>query len=178
MQATDPYGKRARIYAVNAMTGETTGNVVFYINGRLVKDAIITVKQWAMLGMSFPSLIDFSLTSGSFRISGPLTTNIISYYQSTNMQDVLYIQKRPWIEIKRVDQQDILWSFWTPAYIWENVLVISSQSYYGVDPGKIYETYTGTNKILVDDGVVAGIGKYGYTVYKGVTWTSETLPAL
>lgn len=178
MQATDPYGKRARLYAVNAKTGETTGNVVFYINGTLVKDAIITVKEWAMLGMSFPSLIDFSLNPGSFRICGPLTTNLISYYQSTNMQDVLFIQKRPWIEVKRAEQQDVLWSFWTPAYLWENVLVISTQTYYGVDPGKIYQTYTGTNKILVDDGITSSVGKYGYTVYKGVSWVSETLPAL
>lgn len=178
MQSVDQYGKRARLYAVNAKTGENSGNIVFYINGKLTKDPVITVKEWAMLGLSFPSLIDFSLNPGSFRVSGPLTTNLVSYYQSTNMQDVMYIEKRPWIEVRNSGDISLVWEFWQNAYIWENVLIIATKSYYGVDPAKIYETYTGTNKILVDDGIVSSIGKYGYTVYKGVTWISETRPAL
>jgi hypothetical protein len=178
IQAIDPSGKRARIYADNSQTGDQSESAIFYINGRLTKEAVITIKEWSMLGIAFPSLIDFSLNPGSFTISGPLTTNVISYYQSTSLQEVLFIQRRAWISVKRTPTQDLDWAFWTSAYIWENVLVIASSNYYGIDPSKVYDTYTGTNKILVDDDVKTSIGKYSYFLYKDLKWRSETVSAV
>jgi hypothetical protein len=53
------------------------------------------------------------------------------------------------------------------------VLVISSTSYYGVDPSDVYKAYTGTNKIIVDDGEDLIFGDYSYTAYTDVSWISN-----
>jgi hypothetical protein len=175
MVAAHPSGKRARIYAIDEK-GRLENGIAFYVNGKIVRDPYITVKEWAMLGIGFANTKDFEEYSGAFRITGPMTVNNISHYKSTNLQEVQTRVTRPWFKVKRTGSLILDWNFWNVIpYLWggdNSVLVISSTSYYGVDPSDIYKAYTGTNKIIIDDGEEIIFGGYAYTAYKDIGWNS------
>jgi len=179
MVAIHPSGERAKIYAVNVKTGKLEDGIGFYWNGKLVKEPVITVKEWGFLGISFPTLLDFSSRVGSINLNGPITFNTISYYQSTNLQEVQKVDVRPWFAVKYAIPVTLEWDYWrTSPSIWDGVLILSSTSYYGVDPSTIYKSYTGTNKIIVDTDKVLTVKGYKYTVYKGITSKQITSDAV
>jgi hypothetical protein len=178
MVATHPSGKRAKIYAINS-NGELENGLAFYLNGKIVKDPTITIKEWAMLGIRFANTQDFTNYTGAFRITGPLTVNNLSYYKSTNLQEVQNKIERIWFKVKKTGALTLDWNYWNAVpYLWNNVLVISETSYYGVDPSDIYKIYTGTNKIIVDDGIGTDFGDYAYTFYNNVSWQSQVAKAV
>ena len=179
MVAIHPSGERAKIYAMNVKTGRLEDGIVFYWNGKLVKEPVITVKEWGFLGVSFPILLDFSSRVGSINLNGPIMFNTISYYQSTNLQEVQKVDVRPWFGVKYANPLTLEWDYWkTTPSLWDGVLILSSTSYYGVDPTTIYKSYTGTNKIIVDTDKVFTVNGYEYSVYKGITSKQITSDAV
>jgi len=179
MVATHPSGERAKIYAINVKTGRLEDGIGFYWNGKVVKEPVITIKEWGFLGISFPNLLDFTSRVGSINLNGPITFNTISYYQSTNLQEVQRVDFRPWFGVKYSLPLTLEWDNWkTSAFVWQGVLVLSSTSYYGVDPSTVYKSYTGTNKIIIDTDKVFTVNGYEYTVYKGITSKQITANAV
>jgi hypothetical protein len=179
MVAIHPSGERAKIYAINAKTGKLEDGISFYWNGKLVKEPVITVKEWGFLGISFPNLLDFTSRVGAINLNGPITFNTISYYQSTNLQEVQKVEIRPWFAVKYASPLTLEWDYWhTSSYIWDGVLILASTSYYGVDPSTIYKSYTGTNKIVIDTDKVFTVNGYEYNVYKGITSQQTTHSAV
>lgn len=185
MIADSPNGKRARIYAINAETGQVEDGITFYLNGNLVNDPVITVKEWAFIGISFSSLLVFDNFVGSFKINGPLLTNLISDYKSTNLQEVQTVTKRPWFKVKYSGPVNLQWDYWDVAFKWKGVLVLSSKSYYGANPSDIYKSYAGTNKIIVDDysildthPKVLSFRDYEYNLYTDIRWQSSVQNAV
>jgi len=179
MVAIHPSGERAKIYALNVRTGRLEDGIGFYWNGKLVKEPVITVKEWGFLGISFPTLLDFASRVGSINLNGPITFNTISYYQSTNLQEVQKVDVRPWFAVKYSVPLTLEWDDWkTSSYVWNGVLILSSTSYYGVDPTTIYKSYTGTNKIIIDTEKVFTVNGYEYSVYKGITSKQITVDAV
>lgn len=177
--ANHPSGKRAKIYGINAKTGQLQNNIGFYWNGNIVKEPVLTIKEWGFLGISFPTILDFSNMVGSININGPVMFNTISYYQSTNLQEVQNLVYRPWFSVKNLPPLTLEWDYWkSTPFIWNGVLIRSSTSYYGVDPSTVYKSYTGTNKIVVDTDNVIRMQNYDYSVYKGVEWQGETFSAV
>jgi hypothetical protein len=183
MVASQPDRKRARIYAVNADTGRVEEGLVFYINGNAAKNPMISVDEWTMLGISFSQSIDFRNYQGAFRINGPVLVNNVSYFQSTSLQEVQTTISRPWLRVKSAteDPLDRPWDFWLSAFTWNEVLVISSASFLGLDASNIYKAYTGTNKIIVDDIKVDSnsantfrLKNYEYNFLKNVLLESST----
>ena len=117
------------------------------------------------------SILDFSYFEGAIRLTGPLLFNNISFYQSTNLQEVQNVSERPWFRVKVLNSTDLDWKFWnTGSFNWNKVLVLSETSYYGVNPSEVYKSYTGTNKIIVDDDKVLRFGNYKYTGYSDIGW--------
>jgi hypothetical protein len=172
MVASDPTGRRAKIYAIDARTGLVQDGIGFYWNGKIVKEPVLTLQEWGFLGIEFLSSLNFSFFEGAVRLTGPLLFNSISYYQSTNLQEVQNISERPWFRVKVLGADSLNWRFWdNGSFNWDNVLVLSEKSYYGVDPSDVYKSYTGTNKIIVDDERPVNLGDYSYTVFKDVNWT-------
>ena len=170
MVANDPSGRRAKIYAIDAKTGLVQDGIGFYWNGKVVKEPVITLQEWGFLGISFANSLNFSFFEGAIRITGPLLFNNISFYQSTNLQEVQNVSERPWFRVKILGSYELDWEFWEGSFIWNKVLVLSETSYYGVNPAEVYKSYTGTNKIIVDDDWVLSLGDYAYTVYSDVKW--------
>lgn len=178
MIANHPTGKRAKIYAIDGNTGSLYNGIVFYINGQIVKEPILNVNEWIMLGIGFPSILNFRSYAGSIMINGPIIFNSLSYYQTTNLQAIQTVTKRPWARVKFAVDGLFDWEYWNDYFLWQGVLVQSSVSYYGVDPADLYKAYTGTNKIIVDDDRVFSIEGYEYSVFKDILWQSEISDAV
>lgn len=177
MVATDSTGKRAKIYAIDS-NGRLENGLAFYLNGKIVKDPILTVKEWSMLGIRFANTQEFGNFAGAVRLTGPMTFNNISYYKSTNLQEVQVVVERPWFKVKNIAALTLDWDYWKFPFLWQGVLVISNTSYYGVDPSDIYKIYTGTNKIIIDDEIETIFGDYSYTVAEDISWRSQTYQAV
>ena len=179
MVATQSDGKRAKIYAVNSKTGKIDDTVVFYLNGKVVSNPVITIRDWAFLGISFSNLIDFSDSVGSIRLTGPMLFNLISHYQSTNLQEVQNVSTRPWFLVRGVGASELDWYFWdSGATNWKGVLVLSAVNFYGANPSDIYRSYTGTDKIVVDSGKTLGVGGYKYSIYSDILWQQQVSDAV
>jgi len=177
--ANDQTGQRGRIYGINALTGRVENGIAFYLNGKIVRDPVLTIKQWAFLGISFSNLLDISGVFGSIKLNGPMLFNNISYYQSTNLQEVQKVSKRPWFQVKRSGPLTLDWEYWIPEFfLWNGVLVQSSISYYGVDPEDVYKSYVGTNKIITGTDKIFGIGECEYNIYQNVLWQQTTSSAV
>lgn len=169
--ACDPSGRRAKIYAIDAKTGLVQNGIGFYWNGKVVKDPVITLQDWGFLGISFANSLDFSYFEGAIRLTGPMLFNNISFYQSTNLQEVQNVSERPWFRVKVLNSTNLDWKFWNNgSFNWNKVLVLSETSYYSVNPSEVYKSYTGTNKIIIDDSKVLRFGKYKYSTYADVSW--------
>jgi hypothetical protein len=54
------------------------------------------------------------------------------------------------------------------------MLVLSTKSFYGVDPDTIYKSYTGTNKIIVDTDKKVTLKGYEYNFYQAIGWQQST----
>lgn len=178
MVANHPNGKRAKIYAIDGNTGALYNGISFYVNGNVVKEPVINVNEWAMLGIGFPSVLNFKSYAGSIMINGPIIFDSLSYYQTTSLQEIQNVAKRPWARVKFALDGFFDWEYWNDYYIWQGVLVQSSISYYGVNPADLYKAYTGTNKIIVDDSRPLRFGDYEYAVFKDIEWQSQVSDAV
>lgn len=179
MVANSSDRNRAKVYAINAKNGQLENGIAFYWNGKLVREPILTIKEWGFLGISFSDILDFRNTQGLIKITGPVTFNTVSHYQITTLQEVQQVTKRPWFRVAYAGTEELDWQFWNiPAYNWGNVMVISTKSYYGVDPEAIYKSYTGTNKIIVEGDDVFSLGNYEYNFYQAASWQQSTSTAV
>jgi hypothetical protein len=176
--ANDSSGKRARIYGINAKTGRFENGIAFYWNGKIVREPVNTLSDWGVLGISFPRILDFDSYVGGFRVTGPVLINNVSQYQSTNLQEIQRQTLRSWYTAKFGNSDVYDWDFWNEDYTWNGVLVFSSSTYFGVNPSDIYKTYTGTNKIIIDDDRPLRITNYEYNNYQGVTWQNRVITAV
>jgi hypothetical protein len=143
-----------------------------------VREPVITLSDWGVLGISFSNVLDFNSYAGGFRITGPVLINNISQYQSTNLQEIQRQILRSWYTAKYLNIDVYDWDFWNEDYTWNGVLVFSTSSYFGVNPEDIYKAYTGTNKIIIDDDKQLKITNYEYNNYQAVSWKSQVITAV
>ena len=176
--AADKTKKRGKLYAINTSTGIIQEDIAFFVNGRLVKDAIINLHEWLVLGIQFSNKLNFNGYAGAFRITGLITADNISHYTYTAEQESKSIRARPWINVLNTDSGSAVWDDWNPEFIWKNVLFVLSTNKVNIDPKDIYDIYTGTKKFIVSDNSKLMLNKYEYRVYKDVTWDSYTQSAV
>lgn len=173
MIADHPSGKRAKIYAIDASTGTLYDGISYYINGSVVKNPVINVGEWTMLGIGFPTVLNFKSYTGTIMINGPIIFDSLSYYQTTSLQEIQQVDKRRWARVKFGLDGLLDWEYWTDFYVWKGVLVASSSSYYGVNPADLYKAYTGTNKIIIDDTRPLRFKDYKYTAFQDLVWQAQ-----
>lgn len=174
IQSVHPEGRRAKIFAINQKTGQIENGISFFLNGKLVNSPVITIKQWFSLGVVFATYIDTSGHEGSIEIIGPMSFDNISYFAANRLQQVQITTDRTWSRVESPVLSDVDWMFWMP-YIWQEVLVMSSRSFYGIDPGDIYKLYTGTNRLIVDDGEKIRTRYYQYRVMNGASLVNSAV---
>jgi hypothetical protein len=186
LKSSQPDGLQAQIFAVNAKTGQEVSDVVYYVNGNVSLSPTVNLNEWLMLGISFPTPLSFRSYLGAIRITGPVLINNISYYESTNLQEIQSSVNRPWSKVlAQSEESNYIWNFWNENFIWGDVLVLSTSSEFGVDASNIYQTYTGTNKIILDDtrsdldltnSLI--LKDYQYVVYQDILLQSRTINAV
>lgn len=178
MVADSSDGQRAKVYAINGNTGRLENGIAFYLNGKLVKNPVLTIKEWSVIGLSFANIIDFTNYIGEIKITGPVLINNISYYQSTTLQEVKTVINRQWFQVLNDGSSIQDWEYWVDAGNWDNVLVLSTTSFYGVNPQNVYDAFAGTNKIIIDDERPLLFGQYDYSFNTDVVWQSRVSNAV
>ena len=177
IKSSNEIGNRAYIYALNQSTSLPFNGIAYYVNGNIVREPHITIKEWLSLGISFSTPLNFNGYVGGINLTGPMTFNNISYYQANNLQQVQSTLTRPWLKVKTDGATNYQWQYWLNNFTWEGTLVISSSDLYGVNPGDIYKTYLGTNKIIIDDDEGMTFNPDTLKVYNDTTWqTTVKIP--
>lgn len=182
IQPVDNLRRRARIYAQNAKTGETRDGIAFYINGKLVKEPVITVNEWTAIGVRFAEPMVFDNAVGAIRFTGPLVVNSISYYESSSLQEVERQSYRLW---DAVNAGSLDWAYWNnlvnrfgQTYLWRDMLVVASTKYAGISPSDIYNAYVGSTKIIGDDDTQFYLGGASYKTINGTSWSTISIKPL
>jgi hypothetical protein len=177
-QAVDGSGKRAVIYGIDTRTGALAEGILFYLNGKIVKDLVVNLDEWNIMAMSFTSPLSLNSYSGSFRVVGKnILVNNLSHYQLTSAQEVLTSVQRMWGDVKEPTSGTVvMWSYWTEDGdgTWSNVLNLGDTVLSSVNPEDFYKAYTGTNKKIVEDDSQLTFGDYQYNFYTEVSWESNT----
>jgi hypothetical protein len=182
MRPVDASRKRALLYAVDAKTGALYNGIAFYINGKIVKDPVLTINEWSVVGVRFANPMVFDNAVGAIRFTGPLLVNNISYYESSGLQEVERQSFRLWDAVASGTND---WAFWNElvnklgeTYLWQDVLVVASTRYAGINPTDIYNAYAGTSKIIGDDGAVFYIGGTKFSSISDISWSTSTTKPL
>jgi len=149
----DPTDRRVRLYAtdINGTEVETVG---FYLNGNTSFSPTVTVGEWNMLGIAFVNPLDMNRRPGSIKVVGPVTFNNLSYYALNRLQ-----------EAQRIEN--------APPYA-----EYSEENYIGVDMRRLYNIYTGTNKLIAGDDLTLGGEEYRYSVYQDLSIQTITTKAV
>lgn len=169
IQANSEYGDRGKIIAVDRLTQQSFTDLKYYVNGNIVREPVISIKEWSAIGISFSKNLNFNNTFGSINITGPYLFNNIAYYQATNLQLAQSRTLRPWSKVKLDELGAHDWEDWE-SYLWNQVLVLSTSDLYGTDPSQIYKRYIGTNKIVVDDNSGIEFSTNKIKIYRDPTW--------
>lgn len=171
IEANSGGGDRARIFAINKNTQMPFLGVTYYINGQFVREPVLSIKEWTVIGLEFENNINFDNFLGSINIIGQYTFNNISYYQATNLQLAQSRTLRSWSKIKTELAVDKDWEDWL-SYNWNQILILGTSNLYGTSPSDIYKTYIGTNKIIVDDNNGIDLTPDLVKIYQDSTWQS------
>jgi hypothetical protein len=171
IQANSSLGDRGKIFALNQNGLEYNG-LSFYLNGNLVREPVLSIKEWSTIGISFLTPLTFDSYLGSINITGPAIFNNIAYYQASSLQEVESRTLRPWFKVLTDGLTVFDWQFWFNNFTWDGVLIIGSSQFYGINPTDIYKTYIGTNKIIVDDGEGLVYQPEKLKVYKEIEWST------
>lgn len=175
VRANDRTGKRGRLYAINTRTGTTEDGIAFYINGRVVRDPVISLNEWVSIGISFASTMKFDEYPGAIRLTDSVIFNNISHYEASSLQEVERQSKRSWSRVFSENDSwlEVLRSNLAGNFLWNDILVVSSISFFGISPTDIYNAYIGINKILADGAEPLLIGDSEYRVFNNVIWNSS-----
>ena len=169
--ANDDTGQRGKIYAKNKSDNSDFNGISYFINGNIVRDPILTIKEWVVLGINFAIALNLDLFLGSINLNSPAIFNNIAYYQANNLQQLQSKISRPWAKVKQDGATEPEWSYWLNNYTWDGVLFLSTSDLYGVNSQDVYNNYMGTNKIIIDDeeGMIFDADKM--RVYNDTTWS-------
>ena len=99
MVADNPDASRARIYAKSLTTDQLYNGLSYFINGSIVREPVLTLKEWSVLGIAFANALNFDLFIGGINLTGPLVYNNIAFYQANNLQQVQSTLTRPWLRV-------------------------------------------------------------------------------
>ena len=164
---------RGLIFAKLRSTDSEITSLTYYLNGKVVRSPVVNIQEWFVLGISFENDLIFNYYAGSVKLRYLMTFNTISVYQGTTLQVIQRLVTRNWQEIK---DEGPTWNDWYTAGNWNNVLIRSKNSKYIVDPSNVYNSYIGTNKIIVDDFDNSfGINTENITVYQDATWQNYVI---
>jgi hypothetical protein len=195
--------KRGQIYALDAITNQLQGNLVFFNNGKPVKRPVLYSNVWNAVGVSFPGFLNIANFSGALRITSPIMFNNFSFYQTTLADDEERFGFRQWFAVRSFLGNPIEWGFWAGKelagnaviptegrqidpenpyavldFAWEDVLFLSTTLREELDAEKVYNIYSGTDRSISDSDQVFSLKDYQYKVYNKIAWRQNTVSGL
>lgn len=181
----DETSDRVYISARDKVSKETYSNIVFYLNGIEVENPYIANKQWNILSFSFPEPVSFENYSGSINLLYGCLFDNISFFKSSGLNEFSVIIPRNWAEILyNDDPEESLSSIVDWEYVydengilvtpneWNNIYVLDETTQFSITPTEIYNTYVGTNIIVMDDSTGVSIAEDDFTMFADQTWLS------
>jgi hypothetical protein len=173
-------GDKGFVFARNKATRLPENNITFYQNGIMVKNPVLDLNQWTAIGISFDEPLDFDSFSGSINVFRGTTFNNVSYYKSEGLDQTSSAILRQWRSVwKDAFENSIDWEFWHNSEIdeilrtWRGVYVLSDFRFFAITPEQIYKSYTGTNRILVDDNLGVNFSSDSFLIFSDVIWSRQ-----
>ena len=179
--------KRGQIYALDDTNGTLAAGIVYYINGVPVKRPILNLSQWSTLSVSFSPGLDFKDTPGAIRFTSPMLFNNVSYYQTTELDEIQRFAYRKWSAVRSGLDNPLEWAYWsgadydgegpyqaTDGSTWQEVLLLSEADPVLPDAEDVFKKFTGTSSVIVDSGSVLAISSDESSAYSDVSWTTST----
>jgi hypothetical protein len=184
--------KRGQIYAISENTGQLKSGVVYYIDGNVVKRPVLNLNAWTTIGLSFGTPLDMSLYAGAIRFTSPILFNNVSYYQTTQLDEIQRFALRKWFAVRSAVDNPLDWGYWAgkdvvddeivvvpnAGFTWQEVLFLTQADPTVPDASEIYKIYTGTNSIIFDTQSSLVIKNYKSSVYKDLIWNSFVTDAV
>ena len=157
-------GETARISAISNET--TNQDIAYYINGQLEEFPTIVTNKWYNLSIVFSNPLIFDSAEGEFALVGGISIDNISYYQFTPEQ----IARNGWQLIV-----PYTWDYVSTTYTWASLPNLSA-----VSIEDTYSMFTGTNKKIVDSGILdnLNINDAEHAIYTGITSSTNQYSAL
>lgn len=175
-KAIDSTGERAYLYAEK--DGIPFTDIVFFINGHRVGTPVITIHEWAIVGMAFTSLLEFGSFSGLIKFSGEIVINNLSYFQVAEYQKGYVLQNISWNLTKFSNSENPQTLQWSDASTktWEDLYQVVKPAISGINPEDVYKIYLGANKVILNGSTAALTFKdYEYNLYRDITWQSKVV---
>lgn len=179
--------QRGQIYAIDDTNGNIMPGIVYYIDGKVVKRPILNLNTWAVLGISFSDPQDFSSFVGALRFTSPILFNNVSYYQTTQLDEIQRFAYRKWSAVRSGIDNPLDWGYWsgkdqTPegeiievsdGSVWREVLFLAEAEGTVPDAAKVYNQYVGTNSSVFDTGSSLRLSDYQSSVLKDIAWSTS-----
>ena len=174
MRAASGSEKRGLIYAVDPVTQQLRNDIVFYLDGKIVKNPILNPQTWSTLSISFTDPLNLASSAGALRITGSLSVDNISYYQVTQQDDIKRFSFRQWASVRSGIDESYDWQDWQ-SLLWQEVLFLVQTDATLSDAEAVYKTFTGTNTFIFDSTSRLIVNNFDSSVYKDLVWDSFTI---
>jgi hypothetical protein len=187
---------RGLIYAIDNDSKLPYRNLNIFINGSPVKYAYINASEWLMLGLQFPIALDYDNDPyNGLSITGKSFINNLAFYQISEIQNSSTFIFRSWGQVRSMLEKEddlatteidesLLPTYWNDflegeyqleGVNWGTVLFVPSEATSFLDPSKIYASYLGTNKTIIENEKNITFKDYEYRFYKDVEWQSSII---
>jgi hypothetical protein len=180
MMADNLNGTRAKIYGINAKTGLPQDGIMYYVNGKKVRNITINPSSWATIGITFASPQDFSGRQGEIKLSGSAMFNNISHYTVSSLDNLSRVSTRKWFSLptrfgtwQNVEEQS---GPENSSGNWGDVLFISVAAYEQLGGDKLFKKLTSTDRIIFDSDKILLMKDYQYKAYTDIIWQQNTAP--
>jgi hypothetical protein len=145
----------------------TGSEITYTTTGEFTVGETVSIVDVVPSQFNIANAVVVSATDGSFTIAGSATGPYVSGGVATSGTWIDLQDKLP------VDQDTV------PPYTWQSVKVISQSRIFNINPKAIYEKYTGSDRIVIDDessGIL--IDPDRLRMYKELSWSTNTkIPA-
>ena len=179
--------KRGQIYAIDDTSGTLKSGLVYYIDGNVVKRPILNLNSWAVLGMSFDEPQDFSSFTGALRFTSPILFNNVSYYQTTQLDEVQRFAFRKWSAVRSGIDNPLDWGYWagkgqteggetysiSDGFSWQEVLFLTEAEPTTPDASEVYRQYTGTNSVIFNSEASLRLSQSQSSILKDISWSTS-----
>lgn len=152
----------------------------FYQNGNYVKTPYFTNNEWTNLAIVFDKSLDFGeFYDGAIQLFGDFVFNNVSYYLQDGLDAKIDLSIRTWDNVLNEDYEGVpvspenVWAYWSANdNTWQYVYILGQKYSYITTPKNIYQTYTGTNKDIIDDDYGLQLVQKETKIITDASWSS------